>query len=254
MDFKKKVQSILISYSTEIVENYNQTALMINSCEKAATYYHSRSSKLQLDTTTNIPGEFKFKFDLGISYGSTVYKKKDLIEQYEKKLHFKLVKDYLVTTVTTFDSMMEDLYEQVLIEQEKDKTEEQIKKLLRWGDIYLPSDLITRLPILQSHANLKGYKLEDFLYTYEYLRQIRHATVHSKGKLQQRHLNKMMSLEDKMNEKQKISVNQLHNGEDVLFTGYTIYMLRHWCLTFINFVIVAFNKATSTYNSSESTA
>jgi hypothetical protein len=240
MSLKEKVNDIIYDYFYEIMNNYNQTALLLNSCEKAATYYHSKSSRLVLDTTHNIPLEFRLESDIG-----TVFTKKELIEQYEKKLLLKIVKDYLIATVATLDGLMEDLYEEILRDQEKDKTDEQIKKMVKWGENQLPYDLITRVPKLQTHTNPKGFKLEDFLLTYEYLRQIRHAVIHCKGNLQRRHLNKMNSLEEKMNEKQKMSVKQFHDGQTVKLNPLTTYILRHWCLTFISFLAVAMRESLS---------
>ncbi len=139
---------------------------------------------------------------------------------------------------------MEDLYELVITHQESDKTEEQIKRIIRWGDTGIPGDLINRLPLLETHANPKGFKLEDFLNTYEHLRQIRHATVHTKGQLRKRHLSKMQTLEEKMNEKQRESVQQFYDGDKVVLSPLTTFVLRHWCLTFISFLTVAIREAT----------
>lgn len=234
-----EAKSILTNGFMDIMENYNQTALLLNSCEKAAIYYHSKKSSLTLSTTRNIPADFQLDSDIG-----TVFAKKQLIEQYERKLALKLAKDYLVTTIATLDGLMEELYELVITHQETDKTEEQIKRLIRWGEQGVPGDLIKRLPLLETHENSKGFKLEDFLNTYEHLRQIRHATVHTKGQLRRRHLSKMQTLEEKMNEKQSKSVKQFYDGDKVVLSPLTTYVLRHWCLNFISFLTVAISEAT----------
>ncbi|MDE5414185.1 hypothetical protein [Alkalihalobacterium chitinilyticum] len=238
MSLKERVSNILHEYFEVLMDNYNQTALLLNACDKSATYYHAKSSKLALDTTANIPGDFRLTTDV-----STIFTKKQLIEQYERKLSVKLAKDYLITTVATLDGLMEDIYEEVLIEQEVDKTEDQIKKMVRWGENSIPSDIMNRIPLLKEHTNPKGYKLEDFLYTYEHLRQIRHATVHTKGQLRQRHLRKMNSLEEKMNEKQLGSVKQFYSGGQVVLSPLTTFVLRHWCLNYISFLSVAINES-----------
>jgi len=239
MGLHNEAERILFNGFEEIMDNYNQTALLLNSCEKAATYYHSKTSKVAVDTTANIPVEFKLESDIG-----TVFAKKKLIEQYERKLALKLAKDYLVTTIATLDGLMEDLYELVIIDQEPDKTEEQIKRMIRWGENGIPRDLINRLPLLEIHINPKGFKFEDFLNTYEHLRQIRHATVHTKGQLRKRHLSKMQTLEEKMNEKQRQSVRQFYDEDKVVLSSLTTFVLRHWCLTLISFITVAISEAT----------
>ncbi|WLR55566.1 hypothetical protein LC048_00660 [Mesobacillus subterraneus] len=239
MGFQHEAKDILYNCYEEIIDNYNQTALLLNSCERAAIYYHSRSSRVTINTIGNIPAEFRLDTDI-----SSTFSKKDLIEQYEKRLAIKLAKDYLVTTITTLDGLMEDLYELVLTHQELDKTEEQIKRMIRWGDTGIPGDLITRLPALETHSNSLGFKLEDFLNTYEHLRQIRHAIVHTKGLLRRRHLTKMQTLEAKMNDKQRGSVKQFYDGDKVVLSPLTTLVLRHWCLTFISFLTVAFTEAT----------
>ncbi|MBH9968156.1 hypothetical protein [[Bacillus] enclensis] len=234
-----EAENVLNNGFMEIMENYNQTALLLNSCEKAANYYHSKRSSVAVSTTRNIPVDFQLASDIG-----TIFAKKQLIDQYERKLALKLAKDYLVTTIATLDGLMEELYELVITHQEPDKTEEQIKRLVRWGEQGIPGDLIKRLPLLETHANPKGFKLEDFLNTYEYLRQIRHATVHTKGQLKKRHLSKMQTLEGKMNEKQFKSVKQFYDGEKVILSTLTTFVLRHWCLNFISFLTVAIREAT----------
>ncbi|WP_281202204.1 hypothetical protein [Cytobacillus kochii] len=239
MGLHDEAKNILYNGFEEIMDNYNQTALLLNSCEKAVTYYHSKTSRVAVDTTANIPSEFKLESDIG-----TVFAKKQLIEQYERRLALKLAKDYLVTTIATLDGLMEELYELVLTHQEPDKTEEQIKRMIRWGETGVPGDLINRLPLLETHSNPKGFMLEDFFNTYEHLRQIRHATVHTKGQLRKRHLSKMQSLEEKMNEKQRESVQQFYAEDKVVLSSLTTFVLRHWCLTFISFLTVAIREAT----------
>lgn len=234
-----EVNQIMFNGFEEIMDNYNQTALLLNSCEKAATYYHSKTSRIAVDTTENIPAEFKLESDIG-----AVFPKIQLLEQYESKLALKLAKDYLITTIATLDGLMEDLYELVLTHQEPDKTEEQIKKMVRWGEDGIPGDLINRLPLLETHANPKGFKLQDFLNTYEHLRQVRHATVHTKGQLKKRHLAKMQTLEGKMIEKQRESVQQFYARDKVILSPLTTFVLRHWCLTFISFLTVVISEAT----------
>lgn len=226
-----KLEKIAYSYIEVLIENYNQTALLINACDKALTYYHSKSSKLALDTTKNIPNELKLSTDI-----TSIYNKKDLITQYNKELMTKLAKDYLITTVVTLDGLMEDIYEQILIFQETDKTEEQIKRMIGWRENQLPYDIIERIPNLKIYVNAKGHKLEEFFYTYEHLRQIRHAIIHCQGKLQQRHLRKMTNLEEKMNIKQRESMKQFYQGERVNVNHSTTFLLRHWCLTFMSFL------------------
>jgi len=238
MDLQSKIENILYTYFEAMMENYNQTALLLHACEKTATYFHSKSSKLRLDTTANIPQDFKMTTDI-----STVFTKKDLLNQYEKKLALKLAKDYLITTVATLDGLMEDIYEEILKEQETEKTEEQIKKMVRWGENSLPSDLMNRLPTSNTHTNLKGHKLEEFLWTYEHLRQIRHATIHAKGQLGQRHLNKISSLEERMDEKQLGSVRQFYMENQVVLSPLTTFVLRHWCLTYISFLTIAMKES-----------
>ncbi len=238
MGLQDGAKDILYNCFEEIMDNYNQTALLLNSCERAAVYYHSRTSRVTINTIGNIPAEFRLDTDI-----SRNFSKKELIEQYEKKLALKLAKDYLVTTAATLDGLMEDLYELVLTHQESDKSEEQIKRMIRWGDPGIPGDLITRLPVLETHTNRLGYKLEDFLNTYEHLRQIRHATVHTKGLLRSRHLSKMETLEAKMNDKQRESVKQFYVDDIVVLSPLTTLVLRHWCLTFISFLTVAITEA-----------
>lgn len=231
---REGLEGITYSYLEVLMENYNQTALLINACDKALTYCHSKSSKLVLDTIGNIPSELRLSTDI-----SSVYTKEKLVSQYSDDLLTKLARDYLITTVVTLDGLMEDIYEQILLLQEKEKTEEQIKKMIGWRDNQLPYDIIERLPNLKTHVNPKGHKLEEFFYTYEHIRQIRHAIIHCQGNLQQRHLRKMNSLEEKMNVKQRASVKQFYRGESVIVNHSTTFLLRHWCLTFMSFLHVA---------------
>ncbi|NLP52037.1 hypothetical protein [Bacillus sp. RO1] len=243
MGLQEEAAIILSNGFEEIMDNYNQTALLLNSCDKAASYYHSKTSRITIDTTANIPTDLKLQTDIG-----TIFAKKQLIEQYEHKLGLKLAKDYLVATIATLDGLMEDLYELSIAHQEPEKTEEQIKRMIRWGDKGIPVDLIVRLPFLKEHKNPKGFKFEDFLNTYEHLRQIRHATVHTKGQLRKRHLSKIHSLEEKMEAKQRDSVQQFYREDKVVLSPLTTFVLRHWCLTFISFITIAIEEATDNQN------
>ncbi|MEG0388850.1 MAG: hypothetical protein RR582_11015 [Niameybacter sp.] len=108
--------------------------------------------------------------------------------------------------------------------------------MIGWRDNQLPYDIIERLPFLKTYVNPKGHSLEEFFYTYEHLRQIRHAIIHCQGSLQQRHLKKMYSLEEKMNDKQRESMKQFYQGETVNVNHSTTFLLRHWCLNFISFL------------------
>jgi hypothetical protein len=238
MDCKKVIDDLLYEAYFNITKDYDKTALLLNACEICYDFYSIREENIGLLTAGNIPPEYRLPLEM-----LTPYDKKKLMEQYAKELPIKIVKDYLITTISTLDGLIEDIYEVVLMNQERDKTEEQIKKMVRWGEGFLPNDLLDRLPKLKEHKNPKGYTLRNFFDVYEILRQLRHALIHTKGELKRKHLRKIAQLEENIPESARISNTEIIKDNKVNLMPATAYILRFWVYNFVSFLIVAMREA-----------
>ncbi len=107
----------------EILNTYNNTALLINACHIAKNRYEAITDlNFRLSTTLGIPPEYQLP-ELEIDF---CFKKEELMEQYGRQQIEVLCQNYLVTIVSVFDASLEDIYEMLLQIQDSTLTEKEV--------------------------------------------------------------------------------------------------------------------------------
>ena len=110
----------------QIMEDYTNVALLINSCHLAIDRYSKMEQEIHLSTTANIPPPLRLSTEI-----ETTLKKENLIEKYSGDTQKLLFKQYLVSSIAIFDSIFEECYEILITENEQQLTEKKIENKVR---------------------------------------------------------------------------------------------------------------------------
>jgi hypothetical protein len=231
---KEEILTKIYETNEKNIDNYDHYALLLNACDIAHKRYERAPYGIKISTIGNIPSEFL----QGIEINKDLNKFK-LMELYQSDIIKGVARDYVVTTISILDGLFEDIYEIILSNEGLNEVE--IYKKVQFGEGALPFVLFNKIPSLEGRKNARGFELKDTFYTYEVLRQIRHALIHSKGNLQPRHLRKINSVEENIPDNQRITKSGIiKNGNEVNTDISTIYQIRHWVLTFLSFLLTDF--------------
>ena len=188
---KLKIRDILLAGSVVIMRNYTKTVLLINSCHLAIERYQNMEEEIHLSTTANIPEPLRLQPEYELTL-----EKEDLVEKYQNEVQKQLYVQYVTNSVSVVDGIFEDIYEVLLQEFEEGITEQQITNKLRsaWAQNNLINYFLEKTQIQdseQTHLRIK----EAFDRYLEY-RIIRHALVHNKGILSDKHIRQLDELYD----------------------------------------------------------
>lgn len=176
----------------------------------------------RLSTTGRIPPEFLHNIEINKDLN-----KFKLVELYDKDIILGIARDYIITTISILDGLFEDIYE-IILEHEGYPQEDVFRKLV-FGDGALPFVLVTKIPDLRGRKNQNGFELQDYFYTYEVLRQIRHAIIHNKGVLSNRHKSRISKAEESIPREAWISNSSLIKmGDKIQPNIEAIILIRKW--------------------------
>lgn len=230
---KDSILDKIFQVSEDIIDTYDHYALLTNACDIARKRYNRAPDSTRVLTNGNIPQEFRLPMEINKDLG-----KHRLVRLYENDILKKISSDYFVTTISIIDGLLEDIYE-IILNHESNLDEKQIKAKVQFREGALPYVFLDIIPNIRGRKNSKGYELEDYFHAYEVLRQIRHAIVHSRGVLQERHLKRINTIEERINNEQlKLSTSGIIRDGKVDLDMYTMYVLRHWAHTFVAFLLV----------------
>jgi hypothetical protein len=234
---KTKANDILSLGLIEIIQSYTMVALLTNACALAAERYVANPNVLLL-TTDKIPPPFRLDLELDVTYHSS-----ELVEKYQNDVLDVVLKNYYVVSISIIDAVLEDLYELFIQSIEPELSELEVRKKIRnaWANDQLLDYFISRVGLAISSEGNATYR--ELFTRYKELRVIRHALVHSKGKISPRDLNLLREFEQLTPEPRKqfaiINSPLIENGDTVAFTVERILTIRKFLFTFINFQINA---------------
>jgi len=173
------------------MQDYTKTALMINACHIAKDRYENMEEEIQLSTTANIPQPLR----LVPEYELTLHKE-HLVEKYKDDVQKQIYEQYVTNSVSITDGIFEDIYEILLREFEPELTELQITNKLRsaWSQNNLINYFVEKTEL--QDTNKPNLRIREAFDRYLEYRIIRHALVHNKGILSDKHIRQLDELYD----------------------------------------------------------
>lgn len=239
MDINKihyvQFRDICIKYFGEVIDDYTSTALLLNAAELAKEKYETNPNIAGLSTIANIPVELRFENDVDYTF-----KRKELVVKYKENIIEKIASDYLIKNVSTIDAFLEDIYS-IIIQTDSSLTDEQVAKKVRaaWSNNNLRDCLLLDIDIKQPPK--KRSTPEMSFDVYESWRELRHALIHNKGKLGQKHIRKLRNLESKLPKESQLLHSPIIDGNKITLNYISILILRQWVYSFIFYLDYSFH-------------
>lgn len=230
---KSELESIIFSYEINVIEGYTDTALMINASSVSQRRYNENKDIQELSTIAGIPNLYRFPTDIDRRIG-----REQLVVKYGDDIPRKIAENYIVTTVSTIDAFVEDLYECLLLKYSMVDSD-RVSKLLQspWANDRIVNYFIDDLGLGSSH---KEHQLSDFFDIYRIWRTIRHALMHTKGALTDKHVGIITEIESKHPQQPSILTSPIIDGRKVILGVDAICMMRFWALSFISHMLLSF--------------
>lgn len=239
MDINKihylQLNAICMKYFGEVIGDYTSTALLLNAAEIAKERYQNNPNIAGLSTIAKIPVELKFQNDVDYTF-----KGKELVEKYKGDIIEKIASDYLIKNVSTIDAFLEDIYS-IIIRTDSSLTDEQVGKKIRsaWANNNLRDCLLSEIDIKQPPKKISTPEMSFDVY--ESWRELRHSLMHNKGKLGQKHINKLQQLESKLPKESHLLHSPIIKGNKITLNYLSILILRQWVYSFIFYLDYSFH-------------
>ncbi len=242
---KQNAEEVFQNAFQEIVKLYTHYALLLNSFDVTRLEYASRTN-VTLSTTFNIPAQLRLPVEVDIQLDKAA-----LLDEYSNKLVLNFCRLFIVELVSHVDAWLEDIYESSLPFVHANLSARDIEKKVKsaWslgpGDISLIRNFfISELQLLKPNGLITT---PDMLFDrYEEMREIRHALIHTQGKLSAKHVAKLTALKTRflaMNlpaGATTVSDGLLPSGivvdSEVIISATQLLALRKWCFDTISYL------------------
>lgn len=220
----------------EVLENYNNTAILLNAADITSRFYEVREGTFSISTTINIPDVYKLQ---PVDFGA-VYNKEEIIRKYRSDSISKLSTDYLIHTVAILDAYIEDIYKYLRKNCSKDNKGLDEKSPWRNNSFKL---LTQRLKIVQQPSG-KLSTMSTTLERYEEFRLLRHAVIHKRGVVDDKAKKRFEVLRNREPNKQSIlDYGFLDDNDQLKLDQRLIYHVRKWAYEFISFILLCFEES-----------
>ncbi|SEM13531.1 hypothetical protein SAMN04487786_1117 [Paenisporosarcina quisquiliarum] len=186
---KEELYQLLIRNLEEMHDNFNNYSLLINASEISKKHYEKAPKNTQVNPMGNIPAEYRAKIEM-----TKTYRGPQLVKLYENQTKVSATEDYFIRGVSICDALLEDIYEIFLLNKDPLITDKKLDKQIQFSEDNLPMDLLSYTPDYTNHKGLEEVNLKDYFLQYNLYRQLRHAMIHNKGKLKQRHLKRINNI------------------------------------------------------------
>jgi hypothetical protein len=215
----------------KIVNNYSEYALLLNACDVASNRYEDKIGKKEtthLSTTQNILPALRLDNEIEV-----VYSNENLVEVYRGSVLQKVLENYIIASVSVVDAILEDLYEIFLRNEENGLSDDEIEKRVNssWRNDNLLNYFTNPQGLnLKSPKHLKMSYRETFIRYYEF-RILRHAIVHTLGKITDKDYTRLQAYEQETPTERKgmaLINTPLINGKKVILTVNYILGIRQY--------------------------
>jgi hypothetical protein len=185
---KQEALSIIALGLAEIVSNYTDNALLINSCFVAADRYRTIKGTDGLSTTKNIPTELRLDNEIDVQFTN-----EDLVKKYGLDIQNVVFKNYIIASVSLVDATLEDLYEHFIRVHNTSIAELDLEKQIRnaWTNDNMLTFLTDPAKTNLKKPSDKQMDFKEAFMRYSELRIVRHTLLHTNGKLSDKNFQKL---------------------------------------------------------------
>lgn len=245
MSIKESAKQIISDGLLKIIKNYTEIALLINACDISKNRYKKMEQEIALSTTQNIPSELRLDLEFDVKFS-----KEELVREYENKLIENICENYIISSISITDAILEDLYNLFLKYYDNSLSDTNIENKVRsaWANENMINFLTN-----EDKVNLKtpsGYEtgiIESF-YRYSELRIMRHSLVHTSGKISDRNINKLKSYYEQTPDERKSS--SLYNSflydadNEIILNINNILLIRKYLDNFLMYIYKGIDEKT----------
>jgi len=237
-ELSDNLQQIFLRASIRLLDDYTLSALMINSCYVAIERYSNPKYKVHLSTTANIPENLRLDPEVEIKLEN-----QELIDKYSTNVMLKVYEQYVLTSVSIIDANFEDVYELLLREYEIGITDKQMSDKIRnaWTNDNLITYFIDKTN-LEDITNPQR-QLKAAFDRYKEYRIIRHALLHNKGILSDKHIRQLDEIFDETDEDSKFKCMKnlpFYTDRKVELTRDRFLSIRKFLYQFLDYYVLAF--------------
>lgn len=188
---RETIQQKLLEASIKILKDYTNSALLINSCHLAIERYGDINKPVHLSTTRNIPQPLRLDVEIEEELLND-----ELVKRYSSETQNLIYEQYVSNSVSVIDGVFEDIYEELLKKFEPNLSEKQINDKIRaaWAQNSLIEYFIQNTGV-QDSTNPKK-RIKEAFDRYKEYRIIRHALMHNKGVLSDKHIRQLDEIHD----------------------------------------------------------
>jgi hypothetical protein len=187
---KQDALKILGQGLAEIINNYSENALLINSCFVSAERYRTITGTTGLSTTINIPFPLRLDNEIDVQYTN-----EDLVKKYSLDVQNIVFKNYIIASISLVDAILEDLYEHFIKSYTPGITDNDLEKQIRnaWTNDNILTFLTDPTRTNLQKPNDKLTEFTEAFMRYSELRIIRHTLLHTNGKLSDKNYQKLQN-------------------------------------------------------------
>jgi hypothetical protein len=236
IDLFNSASEILGNAGLELVRLYTGSALQLNAYDVTACGYAARADDFFLSTTQNIP--IALKLPLEIDNGKN---RLELVDHYRTEAIKRSCEDYLVRCVSVIDASFEEVYEMSLekLSPQLNAKQQQHKVKSSWafnvnGRTDIATYFVDTLGLIAPPG--KQSTIDMVFDRYCEIREVRHALVHNRGVLSERHQIRLNQLRSRLPENLRhgsiASAEFLADGV-VVMSMHEMLALRQWFYTVI---------------------
>lgn len=227
----------------KIVGNYSEYALLIHACDLSVNRYENKADSTHLSTTQNIPEALRLDNEIEV-----IYSNETLVSAYRNNVLNKVLENYIIASVSVVDGILEDLYEIILKLEHTDLSDSDVEKKIgsMWRNDNLLNFLINEDGLnLQPPSGLEMSYRETFIRYYE-LRILRHAIVHTSGKLSNKDYLRLQGFENETIEERKpmavINTPLINDERNVHLTINNVLAIRKYLDRLLMYFLRSFQQ------------
>lgn len=229
----------------KIVSNYSEYALLINACDVSAIRYKALKDTSHLSTTQNIPPELRLDHEIEVRYSN-----EDLVKAYRNEVLKRVLENYIIASVSLVDGVLEDLYA-IFLKMENELSDNEVDKKVSssWRNDSLLKYLTNPDGLNLNEPSGFSMKYRETFIRYYELRIIRHAIVHTAGKLTETDFNRLTGYKDETVDERKfmaaVNTPLLNSDKEIVLTLNHILSIRQYLDRFLMYFYNSVKQAPS---------
>ncbi|PWK07037.1 hypothetical protein [Tumebacillus permanentifrigoris] len=234
----KDITKIIVNeFSVRLMQNYDNTALLINACYVSANSYAELRGEKNISTTGGIPVKYRLSQKIEDDL-ETIFSRIDMVHAYKTTAIDKVIKDYFITTISIVDAFLEELYKLLIKFKDNQADEDKIVRRINsmWTNDNFRIYVLNSGLLKQDRGMLaKNYPISIWFDTYDEFRIIRNCVVHSGGQLTEKQRSKLAEIVERVPHRVSVCNLAIDWNEVILHPDF-MYFIRMFTFDFLHYL------------------